>query len=135
MAAQGLDVHLLAICIWREARGEGVEGMRAVAWVIWNRSKKWGRSIHDVIMQPNQFTSMTVDPNPPNPDLGDLQMAEATQIAGAILNGVDTVDPTKGACYYANLATATSGWFFRNIVENTTLHPQTMVLGHHTFFK
>jgi spore germination cell wall hydrolase CwlJ-like protein len=129
-----LDVGLFALCLWREARGEGVEGMRAVAWVIWNRSMKWGRSIHDVIMQPNQFTSMTVDPNPPNPEPGDLQMAEATQIASALLDGADTVDPTKGACYYANLATASSGWFFRNIVENRIIHPQTAVIGKHAFF-
>jgi N-acetylmuramoyl-L-alanine amidase len=126
---------IFALCLWREARGEGVEGMRAVAWVIWNRSNDWRRSIREVILEPNQFTSMTVDPNPPNPEPDDLQMSEAATIVNDIFSGRDTVDPTKGACYYANLATATSGWFFRNVVENTTVHPQTVKIGLHTFFK
>jgi len=123
-----------ALCLWREARGEGVGGMRAVAWVILNRSRKWGRSIHDVIMQPNQFTSMTVDPHPPNPEPDDLQMAEAEQIVSDILGLRDTIDPTSGACYYGNLRTATSGWFFRNIVDDKIEHPQMAVIGNHTFF-
>ena len=126
--------RLWALCLWREARGEGVDGMRAVAWVILNRSRKWGRSIHDIIMEPNQFTSMTVDSHPPNPQPDDLQMAEAEGIVNDLFSLRDTVDPTGGAVYYGNLHTATSGWFFRNIVDDKIKHPQTTTIGHHTFF-
>src|ERR1700733_2224254 len=91
---------LYALCIWREARGEGVAGMRAVAWVIWNRSRAWHKTIHDVIMGPNQFTSMTVDPNPPNPEPDDLQMSEAAVIVNNLLSLRDTLAPTKGALSY-----------------------------------
>lgn len=127
--------HLFATCLWREASGEGVEGMRAVAWVIWNRTQRWGQSIYHVIMAPNQFTSMTVDPHPRVPEPDDLQMAEAQTIVSDLVTGRDTVDPTLGACYYANLAEATSGWFWQHIVKNTVEHPQTAVIGKHVFYK
>lgn len=124
---------LFALCLWREARGEGVEGMRAVAWVIWNRSRAWDRTIHDVIMGPNQFTSMTVDRNPPNPEPDDIQMAEAAVIVKDILSSADTLDPTKGALYYYNPRTADSPWFTKNIVESPN-HPATVTIGNQEFF-
>ncbi len=136
--------ELWALCLWREARGEGVEGMRAVAWIIWNRSRHWGKTLPEVIMGRNQFTSMSVEKNPPNPEQDDLQMAEARQIVKDIVTHADTIDPTKGALYYANLASvraanlkakmpADAGWFFQAIVHGPD-HPQLAVIGEHTFF-
>ena len=107
--------------------------MRAVAWVIWNRSRAWHKTIHDVIMGPNQFTSMSVDPNPPNPEPDDLQMAEATTIVNDILSLRDTLDPTKGALYYYNPRTADSPWFTKNIVDSPE-HPSTVTIGNQAFF-
>jgi len=129
-----------ALCLWREARGEGREGMRAVAWVIENRSKAWSKSILQVLMSPNQFTSMTDKLQPDGtwkfhfPPDDDPQWEDARQIVGSLITGVDKDDPTDGALYYANLATATSGWFFENIASSAA-HPKTIVIGHHTFFK
>jgi spore germination cell wall hydrolase CwlJ-like protein len=128
------ETDLFALCIWREASGEGHMGMLAVAWVIWNRTIRWKKTLTQVIMGPNQFTSMSVDKNPRNPGPGDPQYADAREIVAQVMAGV-VQDPTDGTCYYANLAIATSGWFFYHIVNDAVNHPQVAEIGQHTFFK
>lgn len=129
-----------SLCLWREARGEGHEGMRAVAWVIQNRSKAWNKSIFEVITGKNQFTSMTEQKLPDGtwgfvfPEDADPQWEDARQIVGDMITGRDTEDPTDGALYYANLKTMTSPWFMENIVKSAE-HPHTVTIGHHDFFK
>ena len=123
---------LLALVMLREARGEGLDGMRAVAHVIANRvHAKWG-DWEQVILGKNQFSSMTV--------LGDSQtiwyptedqIEPILEIAEKVMNGTDLDDPTHGAVYYANLANVTSGWFKTHIAD---VKPVTAVVGHHTFF-
>jgi N-acetylmuramoyl-L-alanine amidase len=142
-----LDQQAWALCLWREARGEGREGMRAVAWVIHNRSVRWNQRILKVVLAVNQFTSMShlkqdeqgnwnfEFPSEANEDAVDWQRwKEAQEIVQAIESGEDTSDPTDGALYYANLHTATSGWFFQHIASDIHEHPQTAKLGNHTFF-
>jgi cell wall hydrolase len=133
------DLHSLALCAWKEARGEGIDGMRAVMHVICNRISTVGfpHSLHDVIYMKNQFTSMSVPSDPEfnlEPGANDAQYTYCVQVAPTVLAGTDP-DNTLGARFYANLKTATSGWFFNNIVNNPTQHPQTAVVGHQTFFK
>lgn len=129
-----------SLCLWREARGEGHEGMRAVAWVIQNRSKAWAKSIFEILTAPNQFTSMVEQKLEDGswgftfPPDADPQWEDARQIVGNLITGRDTEDPTDGALYYANLVTATSGWFFENIVDSPE-HSKTVQIGHHTFFR
>ena len=60
------EARLLGLCIWAEARGEGMEGRVAVGSVVLNRVKhgrmndpwgrRYGRSVHTVIMAPYQFS-------------------------------------------------------------------------------
>lgn len=57
---------ILAICIWREARGETKLGRRLVGQVIENRvqDKRWPDTYEGVILQPLQFSSFNRnDPN------------------------------------------------------------------------
>lgn len=129
------DQELLAECLYKEARGEGEAGMLAVGCVIRNRvNSGWG-DWHHVITAKNQFSSMSV---PSDPQYG-LQPPEspswstAQRLAEIIYNG-DSEDVTNGALYYANLKTATSGWFFNSIVKNPTIHPPTATIGRHSFF-
>lgn len=51
------DIELLARLAWREARGEGLLGMRLVIEVVFNRvlSDKFPNTIYDVLYQPGQF--------------------------------------------------------------------------------
>jgi len=133
------DVHSLALVGWKEARGEGITGIRAVMHVVLNRVGAVGfaHTLHDVIYGKNQFTSMSVPSDPEfnlSPQPSDVLFAGCISLAKAILSGTDA-DCTNGAHYYANLKTATSGWFYNHIVNDHIGHPQTAVIGHHTFFK
>ena len=132
------DVALMALCMWKEARGEKCVGMRAVGHVIANRIGKSGfaATLHDVIMGKNQFSSMTLIGDPEfnlQPAADDSQYAYCLSIAPQILNGTD-VDNTFGAVFYANETTATSGWYFDNIIKSG-LYPVTAVIGRQTFRK
>jgi spore germination cell wall hydrolase CwlJ-like protein len=53
------DAQIMGLCIWAEARSEGMEGRIAVGSVILNRvdHRKWdGETVHEVIMKPWQFS-------------------------------------------------------------------------------
>jgi len=53
------DTHLLALCIWSEARGEPIEGKISVAQVVMNRVRVggwYGNGIREVILKPWQFS-------------------------------------------------------------------------------
>lgn len=128
----------MTACLWAEARGETVEGQKAVCNVILNRVAKRVRpTLRAVIMQPNQF-SWT---NPTDVNFAKVLSAEvdepsswerANTIAKAGLNGT-LIDITKNADHYLNVeATAAArgdgtlpAWFDPAKV--------TVVIGHHTF--
>lgn len=61
------DLQVVAATLWGEARGEGVEGMIAVAHVIANRARKggwWGSTPRDVCLKKWQFSCWNEnDPN------------------------------------------------------------------------
>src|SRR5579864_1701829 len=137
------DIRSAALCAWKEARGEGADGMRAVLHVLRNRVGFTGfaYSLHDVIYGKNQFTSMSVpsDPEfPPQPDEDDQVFTEALTMAQTIFHGAEPdelPDPTSGAHYYANLHNVSrDGWFYKNVVLDSRSHAVTAQIGRHTFF-
>lgn len=136
------DIHSMALCVYKEARGEGQDGMRAVAHVIKNRVGAIGfpKTLHDVIFQKNAFTSMSVSQDPEFnliPPAGDVQFAYASAICPSVLSGGDA-DLTDDSHYYENAATATSGWFGRVIAGpdglGTEGHPLMAHIGKQSFF-
>jgi N-acetylmuramoyl-L-alanine amidase len=134
------DLQSIALCVWKEARGEGNDGMRAVMHVIANRARAWYSHvtdpIHYAVYAKNQFTSMSVSSDPEynlGPRDDDAQYTYCLQIATPVLNGVDP-DPTDGALYYARLSQVTSGWFKKNIIDNPTQHPHKADIGHQVFY-
>lgn len=68
------DIELLACLAWREARGEGLLGMRLVIEVVFNRvlSDKFPNTIYDVLYQPGQFA-----PSGVALELNDIMPTEA----------------------------------------------------------
>ena len=123
---------LLALCLWREARGEGDAGMTAVGCVIRNRVNDWKQDWRKVIVGANQFSSMTIQ-NDPNTVLWPLDGDPVFGIAHGIIGG-SIADTTGGAHFYANEAAITSDWYRVHIMESTE-HPVTATVGHHTFRK
>jgi N-acetylmuramoyl-L-alanine amidase len=132
------DLESAALCAYKEARGDGLPGMRAVLHCLKNRVGHPGfaHTLHDVIYGKNQFTSMSVPSDPEFnliPSNSDLMFANALQLAKIVLN-TDDPDPTGGAHYYENPKTATSGWFHNVIVADTINHPMTVQIGHQIFY-
>jgi hypothetical protein len=125
---------LLAITIWREARGESDGGMRAVAHVIRNRHLAWNMDWDQVISSRNQFSSMTFKGDQQLvlwPDDDSEKFKCILNIAEAVFDGKD-VDLTNGALYYWNPVTADSTWFVEHVA---TKMPKVAVIGQHEFFR
>jgi spore germination cell wall hydrolase CwlJ-like protein len=94
----------MKLCVWREARGEGLLGKRGVAHVIVNRAADpcwWGDDIPSVILKPWQFSSFNVgDPNADKwPEDSDPSFQDCSDVCNAVLAGTDK-DITGGATFY-----------------------------------
>lgn len=63
IATLNSDLLYLAKTIYGEARGESIETMFAVGWVIRNRLKveRYGNTYKDVVLQPKQFSCWNKD--------------------------------------------------------------------------
>jgi len=118
---------LVALCLWREARGEGEAAMRGVAWVIRNRAAKpgwWGHSIAGVVTCRNQFSSLTAHGDVQLglwPDEADPRWQAALQCAQESILGT-APDPTGGATYYydASLDNHPPAWATNSSTIHTT---------------
>ncbi|WPC42146.1 spore cortex-lytic enzyme [Clostridium sp. JS66] len=114
------DVTLLARLINGEARGEPYEGQVAVGAVILNRTRdpRFPSTIAGVIYQPGAFTAIVDGQVHANMEQNSIRAARDA------LNGWD---PSGGAVYYFNPATATSAWIWSR--------PLIKVIGSHRFCK
>ena len=104
--ASDQEVECLALNIYHEARGEGIEGWLAVAFVTVNRkySGRFPDSICEVVYDSYQF-SWTHDNIPDDPILekyADRKAWEYIQwfAKGFFENYDNIVDPTEGSLYY-----------------------------------
>jgi N-acetylmuramoyl-L-alanine amidase len=108
------EVDLLALCEWREADDQGIDGMRGVGHVVMNRVQHpswWGTNLHEVILKPWQFSSFNHgDPNETRwPEDDNVQWIEGLAIADAVLSGRDT-DLTEGAANYYDVSIDPPDW-------------------------
>lgn len=108
--------ELLARAVYSEARGEPEVGQVAVAAVILNRleDEKFPNTISGVIFQPRAFTAVADGQFWYTPDEKAYEAVEKALIGE---------DPSNGAIYYYNPATATSRWIFsRPIIKRIGRH-------------
>ena len=114
------NVNLLAHLIYGEARGEPYIGQVAVGAVIMNRvkSSSFPNTISGVIYQKGAFDAVSDGQINLNPD------STAKKAAQDAINGWD---PSYGAIYYFNPATATNKWIWSR--------PLTVTIGKHRFCK
>ncbi|QUH24546.1 spore cortex-lytic enzyme [Serpentinicella alkaliphila] len=112
------DVHLLARTIHSESRGEPYEGQVAVGAVILNRvrSPQFPNTLAGVVYQPCAFEPVK------NGAINQEPGESAYRAARDALNGWD---PTGGALYFWNPATATSPWIWTRRI--------TLRIGRHVF--
>lgn len=110
------DIHLLARAVHGEARGEVYEGQVAIAAVIINRVRhaSFPNTIAGVIYQPGAFTAVSD---------GQINLTPSDQSYRAAQDALNGWDPTGGAIYYWNPATATSRWVWsRPIIKRIGKH-------------
>lgn len=114
------DARLLAMVIEGEAAGEPMTGKVAVGAVILNRAEsgEFPHSVKGVVYQPGAFESVMNGQynRPVGPD--------SVKAADMALSGQD---PTGGALYFWNPATAQSKWVWQR--------PVTHKIGNHVFAK
>ena len=112
------DVYLLARLISAEARGEPYTGQVAVGAVVMNRIRhpSFPNTLSGVIYQSGAFSC-----------LADGQFNEPISDSAyrAARDALGGYDPTGGAIYYFNPATATSKWIWSR--------PLLVVIGKHRF--
>ena len=100
------DIDTLSRTIWGEARGEGEEGMLAVAHVIVNRANRggwWGSTVHEVCRKDWQFSVWNEnDPNRSKLEALDLEDVVARECHWAALTVAlgKHADNTEGSFHY-----------------------------------
>ena len=116
------NLQLIARAINGEARGEPYEGQVAVGAVILNRVKdsKFPNTVAGVIYQKGAFTAVS-DGQINQP------IAEGSTVLKAAQDALNGWDPTGGAIYYFNPATATNKWIWSR--------PLIKTIGKHRFCK
>ena len=114
------DVQLLARLIYGEARGESYVGQVAVGAVVMNRikSSSFPNTMSGVIYQSYAFTAVSD---------GQINLTPNATAKKAAQDAINGWDPTYGAIYYYNPATATSKWIFSR--------QTTITIGNHVFAK
>ena len=105
----------VAEAVYYEARGEGEEGMRAVAHVIFNRAREQGVSPCVIVRQPGQFARSRGRPSNSSTWRTALRIA---QNPGR--------DITRGATYFHN--TTVRPYWIRSVRV-------TLSLGRHIFYR
>ena len=115
---QSNDAALLARLISAEARGEPYTGQVAVGAVVLNRVKhpSFPNSISGVIYQRGAFSCL---------DDGQFDQPVADSAYKAAQDALGGWDPSGGAIYYFNPATATSAWIWSR--------PLLTTIGKHRF--
>ena len=112
------DVYLLARIISAEARGEPYAGQVAVGAVVLNRVRhpSFPDTISGVIYQTDAFTAVSD---------GQFNKPIAESAYRAAQDALNGSDPSGGALYYFNPATATSAWIWSR--------PLLVTIGNHRF--
>ncbi len=112
------DLEVLSRAIYAEGRGEPYEGQVAIGAVILNRVKNpnFPNTIPEVVYQTGAFDAVRD---------GQINLTPNETAYSAARDALNGWDPTNGALYYWNPATATSRWIWTV--------PITYSIGNHVF--
>ncbi len=140
------DQVMLALVMWRENRGHGIEGMQSVGNVVLNRAAKRGTNVWIECTRRLQFSSITAKGDPELtlwPGDSDAQWQDALDLAAKAAVGA-LEDLTNGALlYYASGSIETSKTIIwldgTKIPFPETWNPSVVTplcsIGGHVFFR
>lgn len=125
--------------IWQEARGEPVDGQRAVAHVIVNRlaDGRWGHTLAEVCLSRDQFSAWgrSHDPN----FAASCRLADndrSLEAFGIMLAAAASEpDPTQGATHYYAKTIAPPAWVKGDPSEGIPPAIFCGQFGHHLFYR
>ena len=114
------DLNLLSHLIYAESRGEPYSGQVAVGAVCLNRVKNssFPNTLSGVIYQSGAFDAVSD---------GQINLSPDSTAKKAAQDAINGWDPSYGAIYYFNPATATNKWIWSR--------PMTVTIGRHRFCK
>ena len=114
------NLNLLARLIYGEARGESYTGQVAVGAVVLNRvkSSSFPNTLSGVVYQSGAFDAVRD---------GQINLTPDSTAKKAAQDAMNGWDPSYGAIYYFNPATATNKWIWSR--------PMTVTIGRHRFCK
>ena len=114
------DLNLLSRVVYAEARGEPYEGQVAVAAVTLNRvkSSSFPNTLAGVVYQSGAYDAVSD---------GQINLTPNSTAKKAAQDAMNGWDPSYGALYYFNPATATNKWIWSR--------PMTVTIGKHRFCK
>lgn len=114
------NLNLLSRVVYGEARGESYAGQVAVAAVVLNRvkSSSFPNTISGVVYQSGAFDCVSD---------GQINLTPNETAKKAAQDALNGWDPSYGAIYYFNPATATNKWIWSR--------PMTVTIGKHRFCK
>ncbi|MBL0387788.1 spore cortex-lytic enzyme [Tumebacillus sp. ITR2] len=112
------DMKLISNAVYGESRGEPYVGQVAIAAVILNRleNPNFPHTVPSIIFQPGAFTAVAD---------GQIWLSPNENAKKAVNDALRGWDPSSGAIYYFNPATATSKWIWSR--------PQIKRIGAHIF--
>lgn len=112
---KGYEQSMLALLVWREARGELHQAKVAVCYSVLNRVKNpkwWGTSLGAVIAKKWQYSSMAA-PGDPNliqyPLPHDLSFQDTMLAVNAVVTGGEK-NPVEGADSYYDVSIPPPKW-------------------------
>lgn len=103
---RSVDLAIFALTVWRESRGEGTPGMKAVACSIRNRVLRptwWGSTYYEVTTRRLQYSAMTLKNDPQLttwPTRADPQFNQALWICSEVMDGRMESPVTGADSYY-----------------------------------
>ena len=114
------DLNLLSRLVYGEARGEPYTGQVAVAAVVLNRvrNSSFPNTVSGIIYQKGAFDVVSD---------GQINLTPNDTAKKAAQDALNGWDPSNGAIYYFNPATATNKWIWSR--------PMTVTIGKHRFCK
>lgn len=110
-----VDLTMLALTVWREARGESTAAQLGVAFVVKTRAAQpgwWGKDILSVVTKKLQFTSMTMAADPQTttwPSWSDPSWLAVLDVAAQVLGGT-VENPAPDADSYYDISIPAPKW-------------------------
>lgn len=139
------EQFMIALCIWREARGESVEAKALVYDVIRNRSLSggkngWPATMLGVVLQREQFSSFDLgEPNSiafPHPEAGGDWLAWHDCCAVVLAPGTAAA-PNRGVNFYHDVSIAPpfKMWLGKSATLQQLVALQVVKVGKLIFYK